>query len=184
MLGVVPLIVVVLLAAVGCVPTGERPVLTDEHIDDVAPVASRTCSPPAGPFERFGTAVVRVDRPEGAVDRCVLVADTFELRARGLMEVPDLGDYDGMLFAFAEDSLGGFWMANTVMSLSIAFIDGGGQVVAAFDMDPCPDSVDCPSYEPDSAYRWAVEVPQGGLAGFGLTPGASLDVTTLPGAIE
>jgi uncharacterized membrane protein (UPF0127 family) len=177
-------VVAMVVASGGCVPTGERPVLTDEHVDDVAPAASRACPPSDGAFERFGVAVVRIDRPEGAVDRCVLVADTVELRARGLMEVPDLGGYDGMLFAFAEDSTGGFWMANTVMPLSIAFIDAGGQVVAAFDMDPCPESADCPSYEPDAAYRWAVEVPQQGLAAFGLTPGASLDVSTLPGAIE
>lgn len=177
------LVALVLAVAVSCVPTGERPALTDEHIDDVAPGAAPSCPSPAEPFERFGSALVRVNRPEGPVERCVLVADTVELRARGLMEVTDLGGYDGMLFSFADDTTGGFWMANTVLPLSIAFVDAAGQVVSAFDMEPCPDSVDCPSYEPEAAYRWAVEVPQGALAGFGLGPGAWLDVATLPGAI-
>jgi uncharacterized protein len=178
-------VVLAAFLAASCVPTGDRPELTDERIDDVAPgLASPPCPSPETPFERFGSTVVRVLRPDGAILRCVLLADTFELRARGLMEVADLAGYDGMLFAFAEDSFGGFWMANTAVPLSIAFIDVAGQVVATFDMEPCPDSVDCPSYEPDIAYRWALEVPQGGLEGFGLGPASSLDPDTLPGAVE
>jgi uncharacterized protein len=179
---------VVLLAVLGgvaCVPTGERPELVDEHLDDGAgPSGEVQCPDPVGPFAAFGTSVITVVQPDGPINRCVLVADTFELRARGLMEVTDLGGYHGMIFSFVEDTTSGFWMGNTVMPLSIAFIDATGQVVSTADMEPCPDSVDCPSYEPGAPYRWALEVHQGGLGEFGLVPGGSLDPLSLPGGIE
>jgi uncharacterized protein len=175
------LLVLTLLGA--CVPTGERPVLTDEAIDDIAPPAGTPpCPLPGEPFEAFGATVVRVSREEAPLERCVLVADTVELRARGLMEVSDLAGYDGMLFAFPDDTLGGFWMANTLLALSIAYIDVNGAVVTVLDMEPCPEAVDCPSYEPGVPYRWALEVPQGALGDFGVGPGSRFDVDTLPQA--
>lgn len=109
---------------------------------------------------------------------CVLAARSIEQRQRGLMTVtdPTLGGYDGMLFEFDADVTGGFWMRNTPMPLSIAYLDADGAVVATADMSPCQDSPDCPGYPPAAAYRRALEVPQGRLDDLGLASGARLEV--------
>jgi uncharacterized membrane protein (UPF0127 family) len=111
---------------------------------------------------------------------CVMVAADGTTRARGLMEVTDpaLGGYDGMIFVFDEDTTGGFWMKNTRLPLSIAFIAADGGVVSTADMDPCPpDTTRCPTTEPAAPYRTAVEVPAGELGRLGLEPGARAELS-------
>lgn len=174
-------VLVVLVVSVGaCVPTGERPELVDDHLDDdIAGVAD--CPAPDGPFAEFRAAEIGVLGADGSeVRRCVLVAVTADQRARGLMEVTDLAGYDGMLFAFEDDTEGSFWMGNTYLPLTIAFVASDGEVVSHIDMEPCPDAVDCATYPPAGPYRWALEVPQGTLGEFGLHDGARLDPDTLP----
>jgi uncharacterized membrane protein (UPF0127 family) len=90
-----------------------------------------------------------------------------------------------MVFAYAGVSSGGYWMRDTPMPLSIAWIDADGRVVATADMEPCLDAgASCPNYEPGGEYRWALEVPQGGLGAFGLGEGATLAVSSLPVGID
>lgn len=119
-------------------------------------------------------AALRVATPGGGEQvSCVLVADTDDERARGLMEVTDLGEHAGMAFLFEDDTTSGFWMRNTPMPLTIAFYDAEGRFVAADDMEPCADSPDCPSYPPPSRpYRVAIEVPKGQAEALGLVPGS------------
>ncbi len=188
----VTLAVVGLVVAGGCVPTGERPHFADETNDNAAGTSAPdsggdagsgvSCAPAGEQFEGFTTAPIAINDAAGVLVQCVLVADTNDLRQRGLSGVPDTGGHAGMIFAFAEDTTGSFWMANTHMPLTIAFIDSSGRPVSVLDMEPCPDAVDCPSYFPDEPYRWALEVPQGQLAQFGLSDGATLDPETLPRA--
>jgi uncharacterized membrane protein (UPF0127 family) len=146
--------------------------------------AATTTAPPAEqplaggrtPLEGFGEIEIRVvEGPDGeTVVLCVLHAETPEQRRRGLMQVedPTLGGYDGMLFAYPADTDGGFWMKDTLLPLSIAYLDADGAVVSTEDMEPCPPATErCPSYPPAGPYRWALEVVQGGLAPLGLTEG-------------
>lgn len=145
-----------------------------------------TLPPVDGPFAEgrtpipgFGEVEVRiVEGPDGEpIVICVLVADTPAQRARGLMEVTDLGGYDGMLFRFESESATGFWMKDTVLPLSIAYLDADGAVVSTADMDPCPEgTAQCPGYPADAPYRMALEVEQGGLGPLGLTEGGSARV--------
>lgn len=129
----------------------------------------------------FGEVEVRiVDGPDGEpVVLCVMLAETDEQRRRGLMEVTDaeLGGYDGMLFAYDDDVTGGFWMKDTRIPLSIAYLDRRGAVVESLDMEPCPEAVEagegCPSHPPSGPYRRALEVPQGRLAPLGLVRGGA-----------
>jgi hypothetical protein len=128
------------------------------------------------PIPGFGEVEVRiVEGPDGEpVVLCVLVADTPAQRQRGLMGVTDLGGYDGMLFRFADEAEGGFWMKDTLLPLSIAYLDPDGAVVSTADMDPCPPAEDdCPSYPAAGPYLMALEVEQGGLAPLGLTEGSA-----------
>ena len=102
--------------------------------------------------EGFSSVIIEVTQPDGSVvEWCVLLADTPQNRARGLMEVDSLGDYDGMLFSFDGESFGSFYMLQTRIPLSIAFIAADGSFVSSTDMEPCPDDDDdppCPRYAP------------------------------------
>jgi uncharacterized protein len=123
-----------------------------------------------------GETAASVTAADGTVTGCcLLVAATDEQRQRGLMEVTDLGGYQGMVFVYADDSEGGFWMRNTPTPLSIAWFDAEGAFVSATDMAPCPgDESDCPIYPPEGPYRFAVEVFQGDLDELGIGPGSRL----------
>jgi len=126
---------------------------------------------PSGRTQLAGFAEVRVivTAPDGTTEEyCLLLADDRAEWNQGLMQVIDLGDYPGMIFAFDEDRTGTFFMRNTPMPLSIAFLDDQGAVVSATDMEPCEDRDGCPSYAADGPYRYAVEVPRGDLDTIGL----------------
>lgn len=128
-------------------------------------------------IDGFSEIAVRVERPEelpSTTEQCALLAATERQRARGLMEVTDLGGYVGMLFRFPVDSQGGFYMRNTPMPLSIAFFAGDGQFISAVDMAPCEDRPDCPIFSAEAPYRYALEVPQGNLEEIGVAPGSRL----------
>jgi uncharacterized protein len=64
------------------------------------------------------------------------VAETMEERATGLMNRFSLQPDHGMLFVFEKPEPLSFWMKNTYIPLSIAFIDAGGRIVNIEDMAP------------------------------------------------
>jgi uncharacterized membrane protein (UPF0127 family) len=131
-------------------------------------------------LDGFEEVTVTVTLADGSTrEWCLLLAATPESRERGLMFVtdPTLGGYDGMLFQFDEDGSGGFWMKDTRLPLSIAYVAADGSVVSTADMAPCPDGTErCPGYPPDGPYRYAVEVVQGRLDELGLEGDARLGV--------
>lgn len=125
----------------------------------------------------FGEVAIRIEPAPNQL-LCALLASTDQQRARGLMEVTDLGEYAGMVFRFSSDSRGAFHLRNTPMPLSIAWFDSSGTFVSASDMAPCAaDAPDCPSYGASAPYRYALEVPQGRLPELGVGPGAKLVLT-------
>jgi uncharacterized protein len=64
------------------------------------------------------------------------VAQTPEQRGIGLMHRPKMGANEGMLFVFESATQQCFWMKNTLLPLSIAFLDADGSVVNIEDMAP------------------------------------------------
>jgi uncharacterized membrane protein (UPF0127 family) len=128
-----------------------------------------------GRVEGFGQIAFRVDKMASA-RRCALLAQNSEQRSKGLMGRTDLAGYDGMLFVFEEDTRGAFYMLNTPLPLSIAWFDSDGRFVSATDMEPCLSGPDCPLYHATGPYRYALEVPQGGLAGLGIEPGSRIEI--------
>jgi uncharacterized protein len=88
------------------------------------------------------------------------VAADVDARRRGLMFREEMPAGTGMVFLFPEDATGGFWMANTLIPLSIAYFRADGTVQTILDMEPCRQDP-CPGYPPDGPYRGALEVQQG-----------------------
>ncbi|MEO7556433.1 MAG: DUF192 domain-containing protein [Acidimicrobiales bacterium] len=145
---------------------------------DTTPPADTTPSPSSrSKLAGFDETTISVTLPSGQVlDWCVLLATSEAQHEQGLMNVTDstLGGYDGMLFAFSADVSVSFYMKDTPMPLSIAFIGADGSVVGRRDMAPCLGQATCPLYGPDGPYRTALEVPQGGLTRLGIDDDATV----------
>ena len=103
------------------------------------------------------------------------LADDRQERARGLMGVTDLGGLDGMVFRYDDPDRRTFWMKNTLLPLSIAFVGEDGSVVGSADMTPCRADP-CPSYGPDEPFVVAIEVEQGRLAELGIGPDSTIEL--------
>lgn len=138
-----------------------------------SPAATRTASPSPASTPVGGVRdSVTVDFGDARVT--AEVADTPEERRRGLMGRTSLEADTGMLFLFEESTSGGFWMKDTLIPLSIAFMrsaEGAGfRVVAILEMEPC-EADPCPTYEPGTSYDAALEVNQGWFAETGVGVG-------------
>ena len=106
----------------------------------------------------------------------VEIADTPESRQLGLMNRPSLPDDAGMLFVFESTSRLAFWMRNTLIPLSVAFIDEQWKIVDIQDMrvGPNPQTGQIEIYESAQPSRYALEVNQGLFARRGIGVGAKV----------
>jgi uncharacterized membrane protein (UPF0127 family) len=91
-------------------------------------------------------------------------------RATGLLFRRELPQHVGMLFVYEVPRVLCFWMKNTLLPLSIAFIADDGTVVNIRDMQP--QSLD--SHCSDKPVRYALEMNQGWFAKRGVKPGFKL----------
>ena len=98
------------------------------------------------------------------------VAQTPEQRATGLMFRKEMEPNAGMLFVFEQPEAHCFWMKNTLLPLSIAFIADDGTVVNIADMKPQNTDSHC-SAKP---VRFALEMNQGWFARRGVKAGTKL----------
>jgi uncharacterized protein len=97
----------------------------------------------------------------------VEVAKTDADRAKGLMERTSLGKEEGMLFIFENEGTHGFWMKNTLLPLSIAFMDKEGKIVWITDMKPGTLF----THQPPKPILYALEMNQGWFAANGIRAG-------------
>ncbi len=98
------------------------------------------------------------------------VASTDEQRRIGLMMRERLGPNEGMLFMFAQKQPYCFWMRNTLLPLSIAFLDDDGRIVNIADMAPRSEDSHCAA----APVRFALEMEKGWFARRALAPGSQL----------
>lgn len=127
----------------------------------------------------FDEVAIEVDPGDGRgfLSWCLLLARNQAQRSQGLMGVDDLHGYSGMVFAYDRPVENRFYMRNTPTALTIGWIDEGGGLVSAADMEPCGDVDDCPLYAPDGPYELAIEVFEGDLDELGIIPGSTTRLT-------
>jgi uncharacterized membrane protein (UPF0127 family) len=97
----------------------------------------------------------------------VELANTPEQREIGLMGRTRLDADAGMLFVFEQRGMICFWMRNTLIPLSIAFLADDGTIVDIQDMQPQTLGLHCPR----QPVRYTLEVPQGGFRSKGIRLG-------------
>jgi uncharacterized membrane protein (UPF0127 family) len=106
------------------------------------------------------------------------LALTATQRSQGLMNRRSLADGRGMLFVFERDQILSFWMKNTLIPLSVAFIAADGRILEIRDMKP----LDLTSISSSRSARYALEVPQGWFGRAGVRAGdvIGIDETVRP----
>jgi len=98
------------------------------------------------------------------------VASNNETRARGLMYRKELAPNGGMLFVFEQPAVQCFWMRNTLIPLSIAFMLDDGTITNIADMAPMTENSHCSS----APVRLALEMEQGWFAKRGISAGKKI----------
>ncbi|WP_278647906.1 DUF192 domain-containing protein [Pandoraea pnomenusa] len=91
-------------------------------------------------------------------------------REQGLMYRKTMPDNAGMLFVFEQRAGHCFWMKNTDLPLSIAFLADDGTIVNIEDMAPQTEDNHCPR----AAVRYALEMNQGWFRKRGIGPGMKI----------
>lgn len=100
----------------------------------------------------------------------VEVAKSPEGRNRGLMGRKHLGKDEGMLFIFETEGYHSFWMKDTFIPLSIAFIDKDGRIVWITDMKP----LTLDSHVPPKPILYGLEMNKGWFSSHGLKVGDTI----------
>jgi len=91
-------------------------------------------------------------------------------RAQGLMYRKTMAQNAGMLFIFDEPQVHCMWMKNTLIPLSVAFIDDRGAIVNIEEMKPQTEDSHCAA----QPVRYALEMNRGWFAARGVKPGSRL----------
>ncbi len=98
------------------------------------------------------------------------IASTEEQRATGLMFRKDMPQSEGMLFVFEQPSQQCFWMKNTLLPLTAAFVADDGTIINLADMKPQTTDSHCSS----QPVRFVLEMNQGWFNRKGIKAGAKL----------
>ena len=141
-------------------------------------VAALSCSAqkaPGAEADKPNPTLKKVTLAAGQTQVVVEVAATETERNRGLMFRKTLADGKGMLFVFETDQRVSFWMRNTSLPPSLAYMASDGTILQILDLAPF-------SEEPrpsERSIRYALEVPQGWFAKVGLKPGDRFEIPAL-----
>jgi hypothetical protein len=127
-----------------------------------------------------GVAAAAQDAAQPRLERITLHAGMHNIQAElarsalqtqtGLMFRREMAAHEGMLFVFDHLEPRCFWMKNTLLPLSIAFIADDGRIVNIADMQPRSEQPHC-AVQP---VRFALEMNQGWFAKRGIQPGFKL----------
>lgn len=127
-------------------------------------------APSAGRSAELPTRTLTIGKQKFIVE----VVDNQERRTVGLMNRFSLQPDHGMLFVFDRPQPLAFWMKNTYIPLSIAFVDADGTILNIEDMKPQDES----THWSKGNALYAIEMKQGWFAGKAIAPG--IKVVGLP----
>jgi|GEM_PF-1559384 len=101
--------------------------------------------------------------PFNNISLTVKVAYSKERQEKGLMNITSLKDNEGMIFVYDYSSYLSFWMKNTLIPLSIAFVEPEGRIAKIYNMkvEGNKQDRDFPVYQSPTMVRYAIEAPLG-----------------------
>lgn len=117
--------------------------------------------------------LVIINSSGGKIPLEVELAVTPEARQQGYMHRRNVPRGEGMLFVFPADQILSFWMKNTSVPLSIAYISSKGEIMEIHDLTPFSEKP-VPS---SRSVRYALEVPQGWFEDSGISEGCYVEFT-------
>lgn len=107
----------------------------------------------------------------------VEIADTDSKREQGLMYRTSMPENEGMLFIFEFERPLTFWMRNTRIPLSIAYIDANKKILNIHEMVPAPDSEPHPKlYPSEGSALYALEMNKGWFSKNNIKPGQTIEI--------
>lgn len=128
----------------------------------------------------LGQAVHAQNSPQLDLPRVKLLAGMYQIDAQvalspeqrtiGLMFRQEMPQHEGMLFVFEQAAIQCFWMKNTLLPLTAAFVADNGSIVNLADMKPQTTDSHCSS----RPVRYVLEMNQGWFARKGIKAGAKL----------
>ena len=119
-----------------------------------------------------GTIPLKMTTTDGeSRELFVEVAATSQERGVGLSKRTELDSDRGMLFIIPTRGLG-FWMKDTLIPLSVAFIGPCGEIVLIDDMEPQTETL----HDTDKPYKYGLEANKGWFARNGITEGAKVEI--------
>ena len=95
------------------------------------------------------------------------VARSPEQKQQGLMNRRSLGDREGMIFVYESDQHLAFWMKNTTIPLTLAFLSKDGEIMQIEQLKP----LSLKSVVSERAVRYGLELPAGVLEELGVRVG-------------
>lgn len=113
----------------------------------------------------FGSDTVRAE-----------VAETEEAREEGLMYRRNVPDGTGMLFVFEDEAVRSFWMRNTYVPLSVAFLDSSMRILNIEQMEPETEEY----HDSEGPAMFALEVPRGWFEEHGIAAGEEAEIVFGP----
>lgn len=117
------------------------------------------------------SAMPRTELSAGMYRIEVEVAATQENRMTGLMQRRSMPANQGMLFVFTQPQRHCMWMKNTLLPLSVAFLDDEGRILNVEDMQPQTEDNHCAA----KPARFALEMNLGWFRQKGVRPGQKID---------
>ena len=133
-------------------------------------LAVLTLAGPAAFAQQPQLNLPRVTLQAGMYQIDAQVAQTVDQRTVGLMWRKEMPTHEGMLFVFEQSSPQCFWMMNTLIPLTAAFVADDGTIVNLADMQPQTTTSHC-SLKP---VRYVLEMNQGWFAKRGIKAGSRL----------
>jgi uncharacterized protein len=139
--------------------------------------AGKTSEPAAQTKTVFDHFTVGVGGHPASLQVAVLQQE----QERGLMQRPDLGANEGMIFVNASPRQLGIWMHNTPEPLDLAYVNPDGTIAETYNLLPLDERA---VTSHSAQVQYALEMPKGWFEANGIRVGASIDMAAFAAALK
>ena len=159
----------VLLGAAGCQKSGMNAAVSTAHTNALASTNAVVPEDSNQPYLNHAQPKLRTERLWiGAKEMTSEIAMTMREVSTGMMFRKEIGDNEGMLFVFGRPHRAAFYMRNTVVPLSAAYIDPNGAILEIHELKPLEEA---PVTAESDQVQFVLETKLGWFEKNGIAPG-------------